>query len=427
MEFALHIPMNQSEKTSIYVIAGILLLFFSGVYPPCLNSSPQHQTKTVREALPQSGKVQNNEAWPEIFLRLHAQGLQQPLHITHAGDGSGRMFVAEQPGRIQIIENGQVLGTPFLDIESRVKSGGEQGLLSVVFPPDYSSKDYFYVNYTREPDGATVISRFYLSGTNQADAGSEDILLTIDQPYANHNGGQMAFDPNDGYLYIGLGDGGSAGDPMDNAQNLNTLLGKILRIDTESGNFPYRIPEDNPFVDTAEARPEIWALGLRNPWRFSFDRETGDLYIGDVGQSMREEIDFQAADGTGGDNYGWNILEGSLCYEPPSGCTPPPDYSAPVAEYGHEDGCSVTGGFVYRGDLYPTMEGIYFYGDFCFGSIWGLRKNGDNWENILLLDSSSSISAFGEDEAGNLYLADIQGGSVHEIVTDRSKGGTIRR
>ncbi len=427
MEFALDVPMNQSEKISIYVLTGILLLFYSGVNPPCLNSTPQHQAKTIRKASPQSGKVQNGDAWPEIFLRLHAQGLQQPLHIAHAGDGSGRLFVVEQPGRIQIIENGQVLDTPFLDIESRVKSGGEQGLLSVAFPPDYSSKDYFYVNYTSNPDGTTVISRFYLSDTNQADAGSEDILLTINQPYANHNGGQMAFSPNDGYLYIGLGDGGSGGDPMKNAQNLSTLLGKILRIDTESGEFPYRIPDDNPFVDKEGAMPEIWALGLRNPWRFSFDLETGDLYIGDVGENLREEIDFQSAASPGGANYGWNILEGSLCYEPPSGCSPPVDYSPPVAEYSHKDGCSVTGGFVYRGDLYPTMEGIYFYGDFCFGSIWGLRQNGENWENILLLDSSSSISAFGEDEAGNLYLADIQGGTVHEIVTDRQKGGKIRR
>ncbi len=289
----------------------------------------------------QSPKTQarNGDAWPEIFLRLHAQGLQQPLHITHAGDGSGRLFIVEQPGRIQIIENGQVLDTPFLDIESRVKSGGEQGLLSVAFPPDHSSKDYFYVNYTGNPDGTTVLSRFCLSDTNQADAGSEYILLTINQPYANHNGRQMAFSPNDGYLYIGLGDGGSGGDPMNNAQNLNTWLGKILRIDTESGEFPYRIPDDNPFVETEGAKPEIWALGLRNPRRFSFDRETGALYIGDVGQNLREEIDFQSAASPGGANYGWNILEGSLCYEPPPGCSPPVDYSPPVAEYGHGGGC----------------------------------------------------------------------------------------
>ena len=365
--------------------------------------------------------------WPQIFLEQVTGGLERPLHVTHAGDGSGRLFIVEQKGTTRIFQNGRLTDDPFLDIQDRVKSGGEQGLLCVLFPPAYSSKGYFYVNYTRIPDGRTVISRFFLSSVNDADEDSEEILLSVEQPYANHNGGQMAFGPLDGFLYIALGDGGSFGDPHDNAQNKGTLLGKIIRIDTESAQIPYGIPADNPFVGEAGALPEIWALGLRNPWRFSFDRQTGDLYIADVGQRDWEEIDFQDAFSPGGENCGWNILEGDHCYNPPSGCISPDNYSSPVAEYGHNQRCSVTGGFVYRGVLYPSMQGIYFYGDFCSGEIWGLYRENGSWHQSLLLDSDLFISAFGEDEEGTLYVADIIGGSIHRILTHRTKSGRIRR
>jgi glucose/arabinose dehydrogenase len=366
-------------------------------------------------------------SWPQIHLEQIVQGLDRPLHITHAGDGSGRLFIIEQKGLIQIFQNGQLSDVPFLDIQDLVKYGGEQGLLCMVFPPGYSAKGYFYVNYTRSPDGRSVVSRFFLIDADRADEASEEVLLTVDQPYTNHNGGQMAFSPIDGFLYIGLGDGGSGGDPQNNAQNKEILLGKILRIDTESGHSPYAVPNDNPFFNSAQALPQIWALGLRNPWRFSFDRQTGDLYIADVGQNEREEIDFQRASSSGGENYGWNILEGTECYSPPSGCVPPASYVAPIVDYSHDQGCSVTGGFVYRGSTYPSMQGIYFYGDFCSGTIWGLRNENGSWEHVVLLETDLSISSFGEDEKGELYLADIAGGGIHRIVTERKKSGYVRR
>lgn len=366
------------------------------------------------------------QSWPPVSLTPLASGLELPLHITHSGDGSGRVFVIEQRGRIRIIRSQSLVSRPFLAIEGRVISGGEQGLLSVAFPPGYNTKRYFYVDYTRQPDGATVISRFRLTADpDQADAGSEEIILTIPQPFANHNGGLLAFGPLDGYLYIGMGDGGSGGDPNNNAQNPNSLLGKILRIDVESGTIPYAIPPSNPYVSRPEFRPEVWALGLRNPWRYSFDRMTGDLYIADVGQGSWEEIDFRAANAVGGRNFGWRILEGAHCYNPPSGCVAPEDYSPPVAEYDHSQGCSVTGGFVYRGTLFPSMQGIYFYGDYCSGRIWGLRLISGQWETTQLLTTSHFISSFGEDEAGNLYLSDLTEGTVYALKGDPAPSVTI--
>lgn len=290
--------------------------------------------------------------WPILsFTAVNSAGFPSPTVITHAGDGSGRLFIVEQNGRIRIVHTNTTLSLPFLDITDRVLSGGERGLLGLAFPREFSTNSHFYVNYTRRPDGATVVSRF-LAGTNRdvAITNSEQILATISQPFANHNGGQLTFGP-DGYLYIGTGDGGFASssnpDPATNAQNPASLLGKLLRIDVESGISPYAIPANNPFVSNTNYAPEIWALGLRNPWRFSFDRLTSDLFIGDVGHNRFEEIDFQSASSSGGHNYGWRFREGPAAFLQPAGV----DVSTltePVSWYGRSEGASVTGGYVYR-------------------------------------------------------------------------------
>jgi glucose/arabinose dehydrogenase len=378
-------------------------------------------------------------SWPAITLNEVISGLDHPVHITHAGDGSGRLFVVEKSGRIKVYHDSIYLNT-FLDIHSKVSTTSEQGLLSVVFPPGYATSGLFFVNYTNLA-GDTVIARYQVSANpNLADTNSEVVLITIDQPYQNHNGGQMAFGP-DGYLYIGMGDGGSSGDPANRSQNPAELLGKILRIDVgksyapvvfppgsnhfylpavyhSSSGLPYIIPPDNPYVNMPGYRPEIWAMGLRNPWRFSFDRVTGDLYIADVGQNAWEEVDFQPVTSSGGENYGWRILEGTHCYNPSSGCIPPTGYSAPILEYAHgiddSNGCSITGGFVYRGSEYPGMQGFYFYGDFCKGKIWGAANN-SGWQTSLLTAAPFMISSFGEDEAGEIYIADYGNGRIYHI------------
>lgn len=361
--------------------------------------------------------AQDNDDWPTITLMPTVSGLDNPIHVTHAGDSSSRLFVIEQEGRIRIIADDVLLDAPFLDITERVACCGEQGLLSVAFPPDFANKQFFYVNYTRQPDGATIIARFPVDADNpdQADAAGEEVLLTIEQPEANHNGGQLAFGP-DGYLYIGMGDGGGAGDLDNNAQTSDTLLGKMLRIDVESDTAPYTIPPDNPYVADEDYAAEIWALGLRNPWRFSFDRATGDLYIADVGQGSYEEINFQPTTSAGGENYGWRCKEGNQDFNFADIC---PDLTLvpPIHEYGRSEGRSVTGGFVYRGTRYPTLQGIYVYGDFGSGRIWGLRRNGDNWQNRLLQETGKpfNISSFGEDEAGNLYMAGYNDGIIYQI------------
>ncbi len=352
---------------------------------------------------------------PELSLTRVLTGFSNPLGITHAGDGTDRLFIVERGGRIWLVKSGASQKTLFLDVSDRViTAGGEQGLLGLAFPPDYAGKGYFYVHYSGSPDGRTVVSRIRLSSDpDSADPATEEVLLTTAQPFGNHNGGQLQFGP-DGYLYIGLGDGGSGGDPLKKAQDLTSLLGKILRIDVESGAELYEIPTDNPFVNDPSAAGEIWALGLRNPWRFSFDSATGDLYIGDVGQSSLEEVNVQAAGSPGGENYGWSIMEGTRCFGNPSCDTT--GISLPVAEYDHSQGeCSVTGGSVYRGDAFPSMQGIYLYGDYCSGRIWGLQRQGAFWENTFLLDSPYLISTFGEDEAGSLYLADYASGDIYRI------------
>ena len=336
-------------------------------------------------------------------------GFTKPLYATHAGDGSGRLFVVEQPGRILIAVNGAVNPEPFLDLSAIVGSDGyEQGLLGLAFHPDYRQNGLFYVYYT-DKQGDSVLARYRVSDDpNRADAAGE-VLFTLGQPYANHNGGQLAFGP-DGYLYLGLGDGGSANDPRDNAQNLGTLLGKILRLDVNNGT-PYGVPDTNPFVQQAEARPEIWSYGWRNPWRFSFDRQTGDMFVADVGQAKYEEVHVEPAGSPGGLNYGWRLLEGAHCFDPAE-CDPAAlGVQLPAAEYTHEEGgCSVTGGYVYRGSRFPALTGIYFYGDFCSGLVWGLRRAADGgWKQAQLLDSELSLSSFGEDEAGEVYVVDHKG------------------
>lgn len=344
-----------------------------------------------------------------LSLTAVAGGFVQPVQVTHAGDGSGRQFVIERGGTVRIVRGGVVATTPFIDLTAQVQAtDGEQGLLSIAFPPSFATRGNFYVHYTGLTGvGNTVVARYALSPTpDLADPASGVTLLTVAQPFTTHNGGQLAFG-RDGMLYVGLGDGGGIGDPLANGQSRTSLLGKILRLDVES-TTGVEIPPDNPFGNA------IWALGLRNPWRFSFDRATGDLYIGDVGEAGFEEIDFQPAASAGGENYGWNVMEGLHCFADPS-CDSS-GFVPPVAEYAHGSGdCAVTGGFVYRGAQYPSLQGLYFYGDSCSGRIWGLRRAGANWENRLLLDSPLQISSFGEDEAGNLYVADLAGGTIYKI------------
>lgn len=342
-------------------------------------------------------------------------GLENPIDLVNAGDGSGRLFVIEQQGFIRIIENGQLLETPFLEITDRTRAGGERGLLGLAFHPDYESNGLFYVNFT-DQQGDTVVAQYSVSADpNVADSSSEQVLLTIEQPEGNHNGGDLAFGP-DGYLYIATGDGGGGGDrhgEIGNGQDLTTLLGKLLRIDAGQGS--YTVPNSNPFVDNPDAEDEIWAYGLRNPWRFSFDRDTGDLYMGDVGQNAYEEINFQVAASEGGENYGWRITEGFHCFNPRDNCDET-GLTEPVLEYAHDLGSSVTGGYVYRGAALPELVGTYLYGDFGSGRVWQAKQENGGWTNDLLMDTGFNISSFGEDEAGELYLVDI-GGSVHRLTS----------
>jgi glucose/arabinose dehydrogenase len=325
------------------------------------------------------------------------------------------MLVVEKAGRILVVEDGRLEPVPFFDITDRVgSSNSEQGLLSVAFPPDFDVSGEFYANYTNQR-GDTIISRFGTLGdeSSQGDPSSEQKLLEIAQPAANHNGGQLQFGP-DGYLYVGMGDGGRAGDPWGNAQNPSVLLGKLLRLDVV-GTEIYRIPNDNPFLDWANVSSEIWALGLRNPWRFSFDRDTGDLYVADVGQNAYEEVNFQPVRSSGGENYGWDMMEGTHCFEPATGCDST-GLVLPVAEYDHGLGCSITGGYVYRGARYPQLKGVYVFGDFCSGRIWGLRQNTDqDWDMALLLDTDVAISSFGQDAVGELYVLGYRDGAVYHL------------
>jgi hypothetical protein len=359
-----------------------------------------------------------------VELDLVAGGLNRPLGLVDAEDGSARLFVIEQGGRVRVILDGAVLAQPFLDLSNAVSCCGERGLLGLAFHPSYATNGFFFVNYTAD-NGDTVVSRFTVSAgdLNHADPDSEIEILRLDQPFSNHNGGHLAFGP-DGYLYVATGDGGSGGDPQNNGQDLGTLLGKILRLDVDDGSAA--IPPDNPFVSTPNARGEIWAYGLRNPWRFSFDRKTGDLFIGDVGQNQIEEIDFQPAASDGGEHYGWRLKEGSRCFSPSSGCDDG-SLTDPILEYRHAEGCSVTGGFRYRGPQ-QTLQGVYVFGDYCSGTLWGGTLNGDGtWSRRVLAETDLNIASFGEDADGNLYVVDLSGSvfrlSTKEIVANGFETG----
>jgi uncharacterized protein (TIGR03437 family) len=355
-------------------------------------------------------------AGQEIQTRQIASGVTLPSDIQNAGDGSARLFFVQQDGLVRIFRNGALAAAPFLDIRSKTRAESERGLLGLAFPPGFAQKRHFYVDYT-DLNGDTVIAQYRVSANpDAADPASETVLLHIPQPFPNHNGGQLRFGP-DGYLYIGMGDGGSGGDPLGNGQSLGTLLGKLLRVDVETASGQVRIPAGNPFAANAAARPEIWAYGFRNPWRFTFDRATGDLWIADVGQNTYEEIDFQPAASRGGENYGWNRMEGLHCFLP--GCSMQ-GLTLPVAEYSHKEGCAVTGGFVYRGSLSPGLRGIYVYGDYCSGTIWGIERQGTKFVNRALLGSGFNITTFGEDEAGELYVTNAGDGTIHHIEGSRA-------
>lgn len=383
-------------------------LTFVLVLVALLTATAAYAQETPRTTPPDAAAVQ---------LVPVADGFDRPLYVTNAGDNSGRIFVVEQSGKIWIISDGQRLETPYLDVSSLLSrdvfGGGytERGLLGLAFAPDYATSGIFYINYT-DTSGTTIVARYHVSADNPdiADPASAATILWQEQPYPNHNGGQMAFG-KDGYLYISMGDGGAGGDPENRAQNLETWLGKILRIDV-SGET-YAVPEDNPFVGDDSAQPEIWAYGVRNVWRFSFDRETGDLYLADVGQNQWEEVNFQPVDSSGGENYGWRPYEGTHPY---SGEPAPAGMVLPVAEYPHSMGASISGGYVYRGSAIPELVGVYFFGDFGSGNIWSLFRdaNGEWQSNMFMSSSGHTISSFGEDENGELYLVDY-GGTVYRF------------
>ena len=356
-----------------------------------------------------------------IDLIPHAAGLNEPIDIASAGDD--RLFIVEREGRIRILErNGTVLSEPFIDITDDVRSSGpEQGLLSMAFHPDYANNGFFYLNYTN-PNGDTYIARYSVSSSNPnlASPNSRLILYTVTQPYNNHNGGDINFGP-DGYLYIALGDGGSGGDPGDRAQNLNFELGKILRIDVDSGTL-YSIPPDNPYAQPGQmGLDEIWASGLRQPWRFSFDSETGDMWVGDIGEDEWEEINFQPAASAGGENYGWRCYEGLEPFNT-SACTGnAEDYTYPIHVYANNSttsGCSVTGGYVYRGGAFESLQGLYIYADYCTGRFWSLRLlPGTGWFNEPLGQSSAfNFRTFGEDDRRELYVAGATDGMIYRVV-----------
>ena len=390
---------------------------------------------TISETISQT--VTFNPDKGNIGLQPLVSGLTKPIFVTHAGDGSGRIFVVEQRGIIRILEKGELLTKPFLDISERVNDGSnEQGLLGLAFAPNYAETGFFFVNYT-DADGDSVVARYLVAAedANRADADSESITLNIDQPAGNHNGGMLAFG-SDGYLYVGTGDGGAANDRFGNGQNPQSLLGKMLRIDvTTEPTVAYTIPADNPWVGTnwagQEVLDEIWAVGLRNPWRYSFDRSTGDLWIGDVGQNQYEEVDYVPAATRPPLNFGWPIMEATHCFG--SADCVQAGLWMPVAETDHQGNCSLTGGYVYRGLAFPELNGVYLFGDYCSGKIWATLPDPDaaqaeslaaqdavgslgTWRTVEILDTDLSINSFGEDEAGELYVIDHRGGTVSQII-----------
>jgi glucose/arabinose dehydrogenase len=360
----------------------------------------------------------NTPPAPEgLTLTPFVDGLELPVFITPVIGSNDKYFVLEKVGRVRVVENGEVLEQPVLDIQDLVSTGNEQGLLGIALHPDYQSNGYIYINYTDNANTGTgpqntQIVRYTVSN-DVADPASAKTILTVEQPHSNHNAGMIAFGP-DGYLYIVLGDGGSGGDPYNLGQNMNELLGKMLRIDVDNGD-PYAIPEDNPFVGQEGVRPEIWTVGWRNPWRFSFDRETGDMWLGDVGQNAYEEISFQAA-GQGGGNYGWRCYEATHEYDLSENCEGK-EFIDPVLEYDHSQGASVTGGYVYRGSAIPDLQGRYVFGDFTNGYIWFASQQNGTWTSTLWQDTDLNISSFGEDADGELFVIDY-GGTIYRLTQE---------
>ncbi len=413
------------HRSRLAVLAAAITIVLAACGPTGSTGAPS-PTPGQASKVPTSGPVTTPVAvssppvessrTPSVNASNVLAGLNAPVDVTNAGDGSGRIFVVEQAGRIRIVRDGQLLERPFLDITDRIASGGERGLLGLAFHPDYPADPRLFVDYT-DRDGNTVVAAFTGSAADPdvADPASEQVILQVAQPFSNHNGGAVEFG-SDGMLYIGLGDGGSGGDPQGNGQNLGVLLAKILRIDVgvPSSSTPYAIPADNPLVGVAGARPEIWLSGLRNPWRFRFDRMTGDLWIGDVGQGAWEEIDVARA-GRGGFDLGWNTMEGFHCYRPADGCDQT-GLTLPVAEYGHDQGCAVIGGVVVRDPRQGALDGRYLFGDACSDDLWMLDPTDDQrQEPVLLLKLGRSLSAIGEGEDGTVYATSLGKGELLRI------------
>ena len=416
--------MIRSLRAAVALLVSLALVIAPSAGSVTARSS--RPVPTAASTLPPAATTPFDPTKVALDLSLVESGFSAPLLVTSPRDGTGRLFVVEQAGDIRIVKGGTVLPTPFLDLRGRISSGGERGLLGLAFHPNFADHPYVYVNFT-DVNGRTAISRYTVGADKDVASVSSGVrILTIPQPYANHNGGNLAFGP-DGYLYIGMGDGGSFGDPQNRAQNLGSYLGKMLRIDVDhpTSTRNYRSPSTNPYVGKP-GLDEIWSRGLRNPWRWSFDRVTGQLWIGDVGQGRWEEIDRSSKVGTTpagrAANYGWPILEGRACYRPSRGCSSSGTV-APAVVYPHAGAtpnCSVTGGFAYHGSAYPALSGGYVFGDFCSGRIWLISTRALTPITPTLVRFATAaphlaISSFGEDDAGELYLTDLAGGGIYRI------------
>ena len=391
----------------------LVLVSFTVIAAGCSGDGQAAKTQTIATTVPAgTGATTAPSPLPKLVLEPILSGFTRPTQVTNAGDGSGRLLVVEKQGTIRVVKDGVVSASPFLDIRSLVNSAdNERGLLGLAFHPKFAENGRFFVGYTaKNEENANTFAEYRVpKGSTTADPASARVLIAIPDKFSNHNGGMLAFGP-DGYLYLGTGDGGSGGDPDRNGQKLSTLLAKILRIDVDSSEQPYGIPKDNPFARRGDARPETWAYGLRNPWRFSFDRATGDLWIADVGQNNVEEINFQPAASKGGENYGWSVMEGNSCFRPPDSCNRN-GLVLPIHDYSHADGgCSVTGGYVYRGKSIPALRGAYLLADYCLSVLSAIRRDGGRTQVDQPGASPKGISAFGEDESGEIYaVSDIDG------------------